>query len=128
MTLQHDAIAVVDFGGQYAHLIATKVPIDAGPRRHPAARGCHRALSPYKGIILSGSPALSSQGEDSAYNKAIYDLAVPILGFCFGHQEIAKHYGGAVVHGGREWGQAPSCSSPATIPSSRGSARESRSG
>ncbi len=28
------------------------------------------------------------------------------MGFCFGHQEIAKHYGGEVIHGGREWGRA----------------------
>jgi GMP synthase (glutamine-hydrolysing) len=49
---------------------------------------------------------LSSFGEDSTYNKAIYDLDIPIFGFCFGHQEIAKHYGGTVVHGGREWGPA----------------------
>ncbi|HEX2695142.1 MAG TPA: glutamine-hydrolyzing GMP synthase, partial [Acidobacteriota bacterium] len=41
---------------------------------------------------------------DSAYTKEIYDLPVPILGLCFGHQEIAKHYGGKVVHGGSEWG------------------------
>src|SRR5512141_1594007 len=60
----------------------------------------------YRGIILSGSPSLSAFGEDSVYNKAIFDLDVPILGFCFGHQEIAKHYGGTVVHGGREWGPA----------------------
>jgi GMP synthase (glutamine-hydrolysing) len=60
----------------------------------------------YKGIILSGSPSFSSFGEDSGYTKAIYDLDTPILGFCFGHQEIAKHYGGEVVHGGREWGRA----------------------
>lgn len=40
------------------------------------------------------------------HTKAIYDLDVPIIGFCFGHQEIAKHYGGTVVHGGREWGHA----------------------
>jgi len=60
----------------------------------------------YKGIIVSGSPALSSHGEDSEYTKEIYDLDVPILGFCFGHQELAKHYGGKVVHGGREWGHA----------------------
>jgi GMP synthase (glutamine-hydrolysing) len=104
--MTHDAIAVIDFGGQYAHLIATKIrrlhvlaeirqpedPIDAFRR--------------YKGIILSGSPSLSSHGEDSDYTRAIYDLDIPILGFCFGHQEIAKHYGGTVVHGGREWGPA----------------------
>jgi GMP synthase (glutamine-hydrolysing) len=101
--MKHDAVAVVDFGGQYAHLIATKI------RRHHVLSEIRQPEDPvemyagYKGIILSGSPSLSSQGEDSEYNKAIYDLDVPILGFCFGHQEIAKHYGGKVVNGGREW-------------------------
>jgi GMP synthase (glutamine-hydrolysing) len=104
--MQHDAIAVIDFGGQYAHLIATKV------RRHRVLAEIRQPDDPidafrkYKGIILSGSPSLSSHGEDSEYTKAIYDLDVPILGFCFGHQEIAKHYGGDVIHGGREWGHA----------------------
>jgi GMP synthase (glutamine-hydrolysing) len=104
--MAHDSIAVIDFGGQYAHLIATKV------RR----RGVHAeirqpedpidAFHGYRGIIISGSPSLTSHGEDSDYNKEIYDLDIPILGFCFGHQEIATHYGGEVVHGGREWGRA----------------------
>lgn len=102
--MEHDKIAVVDFGGQYAHLIATKVR-----RLHVLAEIRQpddpvEAFAPYKGIILSGSPALSAFGEDAGYTKAIYDLAVPIVGFCFGHQEIAKHYGGQVEHGGREWG------------------------
>jgi GMP synthase (glutamine-hydrolysing) len=101
--MKHDTIAVIDFGGQYAHLIATKVrklhvlaeirqpddPIDA--------------FEACKGIIISGSPSFSSFGEDSQYTKAIYDLPAPILGFCFGHQEIAKHYGGRVIHSGQEW-------------------------
>ena len=64
------------------------------------------AFHGYQGIIISGSPALSSHGEEQDYTKEIYDLDIPILGFCFGHQEIAKHYGGEVVHGGREWGKA----------------------
>ncbi len=102
----HDKIAVVDFGGQYAHLIATKVRrlkvlAEILQPEDPAER-----FAAYKGIILSGSPALSSHDEDSAYDKAIYDLPVPILGFCFGHQEIAKHYGGQVEHAQREYGPA----------------------
>jgi GMP synthase (glutamine-hydrolysing) len=104
--MTHDAIAVIDFGGQYAHLIATKVRrlhVLAEIRQPEDATELFRR---YKGIILSGSPSLSSHGEDSDYNRAIYDLDIPILGFCFGHQEIAKHYGGTVVHGGREWGPA----------------------
>ncbi len=104
--MTHDAIAVIDFGGQYAHLIATKIRrlrVLAEIRQPEDATDLFRR---YKGIILSGSPSLSAFGEDSVYNKAIYDLDVPILGFCFGHQEIAKHYGGTVVHGASEWGPA----------------------
>ena len=83
--MHHDTIAVVDFGGQYAHLIATKVR-----RLHVLAEIRQpedplEAFRKYKGIILSGSPSLSSFGEDSAYTKGIYDLPTPILGFCFGH-------------------------------------------
>ncbi len=102
--MQHDAIAVIDFGGQYAHLIATRV------RNLKVLAEIRQPEDPielfrdYKGIIISGSPSLSAFGEDSTYTTAIYDLPVPILGFCFGHQEIAKHYGGKVIHGGREWG------------------------
>ncbi len=104
--MQHDTIAVIDFGGQYAHLIATKV------RRLGVLAEIRQPEDPveafwgYRGIIISGSPALSSHGEDQDYTKGIYDLDIPIVGFCFGHQEIAKHYGGEVVHGGREWGRA----------------------
>jgi GMP synthase (glutamine-hydrolysing) len=104
--MQHDAIAVIDFGGQYAHLIATKV------RRHGVLAEIRQpedpleVFLPYRGIIVSGSPSLASHGEDSDYTRGIYDLDVPILGLCFGHQEIAKHYGGKVVHGGRQWGRA----------------------
>jgi GMP synthase (glutamine-hydrolysing) len=102
--MQHDRIAVVDFGGQYAHLIATKVR-----RQHVLAEIRQpedpvEAFEGFAGVILSGSPSLASHGEDSEWNKAILDLPVPVLGFCFGHQAIAEHYGGTVVHGGREWG------------------------
>ncbi len=102
----HDTIAVIDFGGQYVHLIATKL------RRlgvHSVIRDPQDPLSAFegmKGIILSGSPALASQGEEQDYDKAIYDLPIPILGFCFGHQEIVQHYGGAVEHRAREYGPA----------------------
>ena len=75
--MTHDAIAVIDFGGQYAHLIATKIR-----RLHVLAEirqpeDPTDAFRRYKGIIISGSPALASFGEDSDYNKAIYDLDRP---------------------------------------------------
>jgi GMP synthase (glutamine-hydrolysing) len=101
--MKHDTIAVIDFGGQYAHLIATKVR-----KLHVLAEIRQpddpiEAFEGYEGIIISGSPSFSAFGEDSHYTKSIYDLPSPILGFCFGHQEIAKHYGGRIIHGGQEW-------------------------
>lgn len=104
--MEHDAIAVIDFGGQYAHLIANKVR-----RIGVLAEICQpedpiEVFRRYRGIIISGSPSLASQGEDSDYTRAIFDLDIPIIGFCFGHQQIALHYGGEVIHGGREWGKA----------------------
>lgn len=104
--MAHDVIGVVDFGGQYAHLIATKV------RRLKVLAEILQPEDPLeryaacRGLILSGSPSLSAFDEDSLYDKRIYDLPIPILGFCFGHQEIAKHYGGRVEHTQREYGPA----------------------
>jgi GMP synthase (glutamine-hydrolysing) len=106
MSTAHDRIAVVDFGGQYAHLIATKVRRAQVLAEIRQPEDSTADFAGYKGVILSGSPSLSAFGEDADWNKDILDLDVPILGFCFGHQEIAKRYGGTVVHGGREWGHA----------------------
>ena len=100
----HDTIAIIDFGGQYAHLIATKVRRQGVFAEILQPEDPIEAFCGHKGIIISGSPSLASHGEDADYNKDIYDLDIPILGFCFGHQEIAQHYGGKVIHGGREWG------------------------
>ena len=104
--MAHDVIGEVAFGGQYAHLIATKV------RRQRVLAEILQPEDPIeryaacKGLILSGSPSLSAYDEDSLYDKRIYGLPLPILGFCFGHQEIAKHYGGRVEHTMREYGPA----------------------
>ncbi len=101
----HDRIAVIDFGGQYAHLIATKVR-----RLHVLAEIRQpddpiEAFDGYRGVILSGSPALAS-ADEGGLARAVLDLPVPILGFCFGHQEVAKRYGGQVEHCQREYGPA----------------------
>ena len=61
--MQHDTVAVIDFGGQYAHLIATKIRrlgvlAEIRQPEDPLA-----AFQKYRGIIISGSPALSSHGD-----------------------------------------------------------------
>lgn len=104
--MQHDSIAVVDFGGQYVHLIATKIRRLKVRADILDPNADIDTFSRYKGIILSGSPALSGKDEMSDYTREIFDLPIPILGFCFGHQEIAKHYGGKVECTAREFGFA----------------------
>lgn len=101
----HDRIAVVDFGGQYAHLIATKVRRQRVLAEIRQPEDPISAFAGMKGVILSGSPSLAS-GDEGGFNTGILDLDVPILGFCFGHQEIAKRYGGRVEHCRSEYGPA----------------------
>ena len=101
----HDRIAVVDFGGQYAHLIATKVRRQRVLAEIRQPEDPVSAFDGIKGVILSGSPSLAS-GDEGGFNTGILDLDVPILGFCFGHQEIAKRYGGRVEHCRSEYGPA----------------------
>jgi GMP synthase (glutamine-hydrolysing) len=104
--MSRGGIAVLDFGGQYAHLIATKV---RGLGVRAEIRDPDDPLETYRtydGIILSGSPSLSAHDEDSGWTRGILDLGTPVLGFCFGHQEIAKHGGGTVEHTRREYGAA----------------------
>ncbi|MBN1619137.1 glutamine-hydrolyzing GMP synthase [candidate division WOR-3 bacterium] len=100
-----DKIAVIDLGGQYAHLIATKVR-EAGVYSEildPVKD--KNSIFGFKGIILSGSPALSSQNE-LALDPEILKSGIPVLGFCFGHQEIAKFHGGKIENKGQEYGSS----------------------
>jgi GMP synthase (glutamine-hydrolysing) len=104
--MSHDRIAVVDFGGQYAHLIATKLRrlrVLAEIRQPEDPPAAYRG---FRGIVLSGSPSLASHGQDAELDPGLLALELPVLGLCFGHQQIAKHYGGRVEHQQREYGPA----------------------
>ncbi len=92
-------IAVLDFGGQYAHLIANRirrlhvfaeiVPPDADARRLAGAAG----------LILSGGPASVYAADSPGCDPALLDLGVPVLGLCYGHQLLAHRLGGCVRPG-----------------------------
>ncbi|MGA1866834.1 MAG: glutamine-hydrolyzing GMP synthase [Thermoplasmatota archaeon] len=93
----HDTIAVVDNGGQFAHLIATKV------RDHVRVKTVivdpHADISEFdgvKGIILSGGPDSIHEEGAIQLNPEILDLDVPVLGLCYGMHEIVMRYGGKV--------------------------------
>ena len=89
-----------DFGAQYGQLIARRVrdlhvyseivPCDITAEEV-------RELSP-SAIILSGGPASVNAEDAPRVDPAIYELGVPVLGFCYGHQITAVTLGGTVFH------------------------------
>lgn len=104
--MDRDTLAVLDFGGQYAHLIATKIRALGVYAEIRDPDDPVESFRGYQGIVLSGSPSLASFDEDGGWSRGVLDLGIPVLGFCFGHQEIAKHAGGRVEHTRREYGAA----------------------
>lgn len=102
-----DTIAVMDFGGQYAHLIANRIR-RLGVYSEIVHNDIDAAdLKKYSGIIFSGSPFSVQQEGSPRFDPKILDLNKPILGLCYGHQLIAKTLGGKIVRGKiKEYGRA----------------------
>ncbi|HZJ48043.1 MAG TPA: glutamine-hydrolyzing GMP synthase [Acidimicrobiia bacterium] len=93
-----DRVLVVDFGAQYAQLIARRVReahvfSEIVPRDISAESVAER--SPI-GIILSGGPASVYEAGAYKIDEAILDLGIPVLGICYGHQVLADGLGGTV--------------------------------
>ena len=100
--MKYDAILVLDFGGQYCHLIGRRVreqgvyseivPHDITPSEIEALDKKFRV----KGLILSGGPDSVFQKDAPRCDPAILESELPILGLCYGHQLIAYLAGGKV--------------------------------
>jgi GMP synthase (glutamine-hydrolysing) len=102
-----ESVLVVDFGAQYAQLIARRVR-----EAHVHSEIVNRDITADEvrekrpvGLILSGGPA-SVYAEDAyRLDPEIVDLGIPILGICYGHQLLADIAGGEVANtGGAEYG------------------------
>ena len=91
-------VLVVDFGAQYAQLIARRVR-EANAYSELVANDLtaeeYAAKNP-SGIIFSGGPASVNVEGAPEIDPGVYDLGVPILGICYGAQLIAKQRGGVV--------------------------------
>jgi len=100
-------IAVLDFGGQYSHLIANRIRRLGVYSEILDPETPYEKLLEYKGIVLSGGPSSVNDPNSAKCDKRIFDIGVPILGICFGHQITAHLLGGTVEHGFvREYGHA----------------------
>ncbi|MBI3993214.1 MAG: glutamine-hydrolyzing GMP synthase [Candidatus Lambdaproteobacteria bacterium] len=104
--MSHDYIAILDFGGQYAHLIAKRIRHLGIYTRIFSPMASAAELTAAKGVILSGGPQ-SVFGEQAVpFNDEILQLDKPILGLCYGHQLLAQRLGGTVRNMGRgEYGK-----------------------
>ena len=108
--LAHDSqvVLVVDFGAQYAQLIARRVReaqvySEIVPHKITAQEVLKRKPI---AIILSGGPASVHVEGAPVLDPQIYELGIPILGICYGAQLIAEQLGGKVSRGGRgEYGR-----------------------
>ena len=102
-------IAVLDFGGQYSHLICRRV----------RALGVYAALLPFdttvqglkglgaSGAILSGGPASIYAPGAPQPDPRLFDGAIPVLGICYGYQLLVKAHGGEVARSQkREYGRS----------------------
>jgi len=102
------AVLVLDFGAQYAQLIARRVrechvyseivpfdiPVSEVEGRRPA------------GVILSGGPASVYEEGAPAVDPSLFSLGIPVLGICYGQQAMAQALGGVVERtGSREYGR-----------------------
>jgi len=96
MMMEKPQVAVIDFGGQYAHLIAKRL-------RHLGTFTTilppdieESALAGLKGLVLSGGPASVTDADAPKWNRALFQQPIPTLGLCYGHHLMALALGGKV--------------------------------
>lgn len=98
-SISNETVIVLDFGAQYAQLIARKVracKVYCEIMPHDAPLEKILAHNP-KGVIFSGGPSSVYEGEAPQCAEGLFHSGVPILGICYGHQLMAHMMGGRVT-------------------------------
>jgi GMP synthase (glutamine-hydrolysing) len=104
-----EAVAIIDFGSQYSHLIARRVRecnvyCELFPYDSPLSK--IMSIHP-RGFILSGGPASVYEKDAPLTPVGIYESHLPVLGICYGMQSITHQLGGTVEAGSKhEYGPA----------------------
>jgi len=103
-----DKIVVLDFGSQYSHLICRRIrdfSVYAELLPFDTSLENIKKLNP-KGIIFSGGPSSVYDSNAPVPDGKIFQLNVPILGICYGHQIIVSNFGGKVKRANKEYGSS----------------------
>lgn len=94
--MSREKIVVLDFGSQYAHLIAKRFRMLGFYSEIALPSSSLEVFKDAKGIIFSGGPSSVYDANVPEFNEEILSLDLPILGLCYGHQLMQKCYGGKV--------------------------------
>ena len=103
-----DKIVVLDFGSQYSHLICRRIrefSVYAELVPFDISLEDLKKMNP-KGIVFSGGPASVYNKDSPLPNVGIFDLGLPVLGICYGHQLIVNNFGGKVKRANKEYGSS----------------------
>lgn len=103
-----DKIIVLDFGSQYSHLICRRIrefSVFAELVPYDISFEELEKLNP-KGIIFSGGPSSVYNSDAPIPENRIFDMNLPLLGICYGHQLIVNKFGGKVKRANKEYGSS----------------------
>ncbi len=103
-----DKIVVLDFGSQYSHLICRRIrdfSVYAELVPYDISLDELKKLEP-KGIIFSGGPFNVYKSDAPLPENQIFEMNLPILGICYGHQLIVNKFGGKIKHANKEYGSS----------------------
>ncbi|MGY8768741.1 MAG: glutamine-hydrolyzing GMP synthase [Pirellulales bacterium] len=107
--ISDERVLVLDFGSQYAQLIARRVReqnVYCEIVRHDISAERIKAHNP-KGIILSGGPSSVYDEDSPKCDPALFELGIPVLGICYGMQLMCQAFGGKIKSSStREYGHA----------------------
>lgn len=97
--MSRDKIIVLDFGSQYAHLIAKRFRMLGYYSEIALPSADVSTLADAKGIVFSGGPSSVYDEKTPEFNSEILNLDIPILGLCYGHYIVQLGYNGKVGKG-----------------------------
>ena len=97
--MSRDKIIVLDFGSQYAHLIAKRFRMLGYYSEIALPSVDISSLADAKGIVFSGGPSSVYDEKTPEFNSEILNLEIPILGLCYGHYIVQLGYNGKVGKG-----------------------------